>query len=243
MGDLRFRMASRSREVWDSTDDPRDFSGHRDRPIARHSARSSHGLFTSEVLPDRLRPYARSLLEIMAGIPSIVFGLMGVAFLNIWIEELFLLQTGRTVLSAGFLLALMILSTIVALSDDALRNVPDEYRHRGQELGLYRRELCRELLFPLAKPGIKGGVLLGAGRALGETMAVMLVIGGVDRIPTPFYNMLTPGQTITSKLGRELTETSFGSLHFSALVLMGLLLLGAVLLITLWSQRKSYQHA
>lgn len=198
--------------------------------------------FTAELLSSRYRLYVRSLLEVLAGIPSVVIGLMGVAFLSPWIGDVFDLQTGRTILSGGTLLSVMILPTIVALSDDAFRNVPLHYRTSAYELGLYRYELFKEVLLPAAKPGVRGAVLLGTGRALGETMAVMLVIGGIDRLPDPIFNVLTPGQTITSKLGRSLSETPFGSLHFSALVLMGSFLLLAVVLITLMS-RMSITHS
>ena len=92
---------------------------------------------------------------------------------------------------------------------------------------------------PIAKADIYGAILLAFGRALGETMAVMLVIGSIDKIPSPFYNVLSPGQTITSKLGREIAETSFGSVHFSAMIFMGLLLFSLVLVITLFAQRAN----
>lgn len=82
-------------------------------------------------------------------------------------------------------------------------------------------------------------MLLAFGRALGETMAVMLVIGSIDKIPKPFFDMLSPGQTITSKLGREIAETSFGSVHFSAMIFMGLLLFSLVFVITLFAQRAT----
>ena len=88
----------------------------------------------------------------------------------------------------------------------------------------------------MCKRDIIGAILLALGRALGETMAVMLVIGSIDKIPETVFNFLSPGQTITSKLGREIAETSFGSLHFSALILMGLILLVIVISVTLIAQ-------
>lgn len=189
-------------------------------------------IFTSEILPTRYRFYVKSLLEILAGIPSIVYGLIGIAFFSVWVRDFFNVQTGRTILTAGILLSVMILPTIISLSDDALHNVPKKYREAARGLGLFDYEIIKSAVLPIAKGDIVGVVLLALGRALGETMAVMLVIGSIDKIPQPAFNFLVPGQTVTSKLGREIAESAFGSLHFSALILMGLLLLAAVLVLT-----------
>ncbi len=190
-------------------------------------------VFTSELLPGRFRVYVKSLLELLAGIPSIIYGLIGVAFFSVWVEKLFDLQSGRTILTGGLLLAVMVLPTITTLVDDALHNVPRKYREAARGLGLYKYEVVKSAVLPNAKGEIVGAVLLALGRVLGETMAVMLVIGSIDKIPTSGFNVLVPGQTITSKLGREMAETAFGSLHFSALICMGLVLLLFVLLTTI----------
>ena len=190
-------------------------------------------IFTSQVLPAKWHFTVKSLLELLAGIPSILYGLIGVALLSVNIETLFGLQSGRTLFTAGILLAVMVLPTIMTLTDDALRRVPRQYRETAAGLGLYPHEIIWHVLMPIAKADIIGAILLALGRALGETMAVMLIIGGIDRIPQPFYNILSPGQTLTSKLGRELTEAAFGSPHFSALIFMGLILLMIVLICTL----------
>ncbi|RMF65716.1 MAG: phosphate ABC transporter permease subunit PstC, partial [Calditrichaeota bacterium] len=190
-------------------------------------------VFTSELLPGRFRIYVKSLLELLSGIPSIIYGLIGVAFFSVWVEKLFDLQSGRTILTGGLLLAVMVLPTITTLADDALHNVPRKYREAARGLGLYKYEVVKSAVLPNAKGEIVGAVLLALGRVLGETMAVMLVIGSIDKIPTSGFNVLVPGQTITSKLGREMAETAFGSLHFSALICMGLVLLLFVLLTTI----------
>ncbi len=189
-------------------------------------------IFTAEVLPPRLRLYVKSMLELLAGIPSIIFGLIGVVFFSAWIQTLFDLQSGRTILTAGVLLAIMVLPTIITLSDDALHNVPRQYREAAGGLGLYKYEVIMSAVLPNARTDILGAVLLALGRSLGETMAVMLVIGSIDKIPAPLFNFLVPAQTITSKLGREIAETAFGSLHFSAMIFMGLILLIFVLALT-----------
>ncbi len=195
-------------------------------------------VFTSEILPSKYRLVVKSLLELLAGIPSIIFGLIGIAFFSIWVQDIFDLQSGRTIFTAGILLSIMILPTIITLTDDAFHNIPNKYRETAKGLGLYKFEIIKEILLPIAKPDLKGAILLAFGRALGETMAVMLVIGSIDRIPDPIYNWLSPGQTITSKLGREIAETSFGSVHFSAMIFMGLLLFIIVLFLTILSQNS-----
>ncbi|WP_034924655.1 phosphate ABC transporter permease subunit PstC [Gillisia sp. CAL575] len=195
-------------------------------------------IFTSEILPSKYRFVVKSLLELLAGIPSIIFGLIGIAFFSIWIQDIFNLQSGRTILTAGILLSIMILPTIITLTDDAFHHIPDKYRESAKGLGLYKFEIIKEILIPIAKPDLKAAILLAFGRALGETMAVMLVIGSIDKIPEPIYNWLSPGQTITSKLGREIAETSFGSVHFSAMIFMGLLLFILVLILTILSQNS-----
>ncbi len=194
-------------------------------------------IFTSEMIGENLRIYVKSTLELLAGIPSIIYGLIGIVFLSSIVENIFHLQTGRTVLTAGLLLSFMILPTIITLSDDALHAIPKSYRESANSLGLYKYEMIIYSLFPIAKKDIFGSILLALGRAAGETMAVMLVIGSIDKIPNPLYNILVPAQTITSKLGREISESAFGSTHFSALVFAGFVLLILVLVITLISQK------
>lgn len=197
------------------------------------------GVYLSEICRPGRRLHLKSFLEMLAGIPSIVYGLLGVALLGPFIEQLFGLQTGRTIFTAAMLLAVMILPTIISLSDDALRGVPQSFRESAFGLGLYRFEVIWSVSMPQARPGLVGAVLLALGRALGETMAVMLVIGSIDRLPAPLYDVLVPGQTLTSKLGREVAESAFGSTHFSALIFLGFVLLSLVVLLTFSAQRLS----
>lgn len=193
-------------------------------------------IYVSETRSSRLRRVFKSLLELLAGIPSIVYGLIGVAYLNIWVADLFDLQSGRIILTAGILLAIMILPTFMTLTEDAISAVPQRFRENAKSLGLYRQEIFKDIILPQAKIGIVGAGLLALGRALGETMAVMLVIGSLDRLPSPLFNALSSGQTITSKLGREVGESAFGSTHFSALVFMSFILVAITITLTLLSK-------
>ncbi|MFT5367390.1 MAG: phosphate transport system permease protein [Candidatus Latescibacterota bacterium] len=197
-------------------------------------------VFTSEMLSATMRIYVKSFLELLAGIPSIVYGLIGVAFLSVFVQDVFALQSGRTILTGGILLSVMVLPTVITLCDDAMHHIPMTYREAARGLGLYKYEVVKDVVLPAAKMDILGAALLALGRVLGETMAVMLVIGSIDKVPVPFWNMLVPGQTMTSKLGREMAETAFGSLHFEAMIAMGLILLFFVLVLTVVSLTYFY---
>ena len=190
----------------------------------------------SQIKAGKTRRLIKALLEGLAGIPSIVYGLIGVSFLSVFVADVFSLQTGRVILTAGLLLSVMILPTILTLTEDAISAVPDAVTQNAAALGLYKVEIFRSAVLPSAAPHILGAGLLALGRALGETMAVMLVIGSLDRLPSPLYNVLSSGQTITSKLGREVGESAFGSVHFSALIFTALILVMITLSLTLAAQ-------
>ncbi len=119
----------------------------------------------------------------------------------------------------------MILPTIITLCEDALYSIPNHYRESAYALGYFKYEVVKDILIPIAKIDLLNANLLALGRALGETMAVMLLIGSIDRIPEPWTNILSPAQTITSKLGREISDSAFGSPHFQALILLATILI------------------
>ncbi|MBL1259681.1 MAG: phosphate ABC transporter permease subunit PstC [Thiotrichaceae bacterium] len=181
-------------------------------------------IFCAELLPAQLRGAMRFSMELMAGVPSVVYGLLGMWVLLPLLESQLELLTGRTLLAAGLLLALMILPTIMVLSEDAIRAVRQSQREAAKSLGIGWDATLWRVLLPQAWPGIRVATLLATGRAMGETVAVMLVVGSIDRIPDPFYNFLQPAQTLTSRIGREMAEASIGSLHWAALLFCGLLL-------------------
>lgn len=193
-------------------------------------------VFVSEILPERWRVWVKGCMDLLAGVPSIVYGLIGMAILNELVKSVFTLKEGSSILAASILLGIMILPTIMTVSEDAIHHVPEEYRDASLGLGLTRTESIIAAVFPMAMPGVLSAILLGIGRAIGETMAVMLVIGSVDRLPSPFYNLLSPSQTMTSKLGREAAEGIGSGLHWNALVGLGLVLFVMVVGITLVSE-------
>jgi len=194
-------------------------------------------LFNIEIVPPPLQGTVRLAIELMAGIPSVVYGLLGLWILVPLLEGQLNLLTGRTLLAAGLLLAMMILPTIMVFSEEALRGVAKAQRESAANLGLDWPQRMLRILLPQAWPGIRIATLLATGRALGETVAVMLVVGSIDRLPEPFYDLLQPAQTLTARIGREMSEASIGSLHWAALMTSGLTFALVTVLISLAAHR------
>ncbi|MDB6152214.1 MAG: Phosphate transport system permease protein [Chthoniobacteraceae bacterium] len=189
---------------------------------------------TAEYLPRPARLLVKVLIELLAGVPSVVYGLLGILLLRDWIYDLFAKfepLNGDTLLTAGVLLAVMVLPTLVTLGDDALRGVPAAQRRAARALGLTRAETLISITLPQAGRGFGSALLLGFGRALGETIAVFLVVGRQDNnLPERWLSVnkwLESGQTITSKLGSSETNIAYGDpLHWAAIAGLGLILLG-----------------
>ncbi|MFE7076307.1 phosphate ABC transporter permease subunit PstC [Streptomyces sp. NPDC057620] len=200
-------------------------------------------LALSEYLPPRVARPLRMCVELLAAVPSIVYGLIGIMVIRpvvAWIGDV---PGGDSLLAAGIVLAVMITPTIVAVSVDALTAVPDRYREAAFSLGLTRREVIRSAVLPLARPGMRSAVLLGLARALGEAIAVFLVVGRADgRLPTSFdgflHSLVHPGQTLTTKLaGPEPVLAGTSGPYFAALCGLGLVLLAFVAAATIWGTR------
>ena len=188
-------------------------------------------IFSAEYLPRRARLAVKVLIELLAGVPSVVYGLLGILLLRNWIYDLFDPLSGDTLLTAGVLLAVMILPTIVTLSDDALRAIPSAQRRAARSLGLTRAETILAVSLPQAARGFGAALLLAFGRALGETIAVFLVVGRQDN--NFAGSLLAAGQTITSKLGSSETNIAYGDpLHWAAIMGLALVLLGITGMVT-----------
>lgn len=188
---------------------------------------------TAELVPPRIRLCLKVTVELLAGIPSVVYGLLGILLLRDWIYRAlapFDPLSGDTLLTAGILVGVMILPTIMSLADDAMRCVPALQRHAARGLGLNRSEVIRSIVLPQAFPGIVAAVLLGLGRSLGEMIAVFLVVGRQDnQLPANLLSiqpLISAGQTLSSKLGGSETNIAYGDpLHWAAIVSLGLLML------------------
>jgi phosphate transport system permease protein len=190
----------------------------------------SGALFTSEYLSPSIRKNVKGLMELLAGVPGIIYGLLGVSFLTAGVKDVLNLVDGNTLFTASILLAIMILPTVLTLSEDAMHSVSIEFREAGESLGLTKLQTAICVVFPQSLSGIFGAILLGVGRAMGETIAVMLVIGSLDRMPG--FNLFVAGQTIPSKLGREAAEAIGSGLHWNALMGLGLTLFILITVLT-----------
>lgn len=192
-------------------------------------------IFISEYLNGMPRFFAKSIIELLAGIPSVVYGLIGILFLQPFLYNNFSLDSGDTLLTAGVLLSVMILPTIITLSDDAFRSVPSEERENSLSLGLTKQETFFNAVLPKAFPGFIVAILLATGRALGETIAVYLVVGRADnRLPSSLFDLepiFKAGQTLTSKLGGSELFIAYGNAdHWSSIIALGLVLFVFVML-------------
>jgi phosphate ABC transporter permease protein PstC len=178
--------------------------------------------FIAEVAPGWLKDVAKSILELLAGIPSVIYGFFGLLILAPAFQHAFSLPTGRTALTAAVLLGIMALPTIASLAEDALTAVPNSYREASMALGASRWQTIRRVTFPAAFSGLIGAAILGMGRAIGETMAVLMVAGNAPQLTASF---LKPVRTLTGTIALEMAETPFGSTHYHALFGLGALLL------------------
>ncbi|WP_373922025.1 phosphate ABC transporter permease subunit PstC [Streptomyces sp. T12] len=205
----------------------------------------SAAIALSEYLPPRLAKPLRLSVELLAAVPSIVYGLIGIMMIRPFVAALGDVPGGDSLLAAGIVLAVMIMPTIVAVSVDALAAVPARYREAAYALGLTRREVVRSAVLPQARSGLRAGVLLGLARALGEAIAVFLVVGRADgRLPQSpgdfFSSLVHPGQTLTTKLaGPEPTLVGTSGPHFAALCALGIILLALVAAATAWGTRRA----
>ncbi|MFD7962693.1 phosphate ABC transporter permease subunit PstC [Streptomyces zaomyceticus] len=203
----------------------------------------------SEYLPPRLAKPLRLSIELLAAVPSIVYGLIGIMVIRPFVADLGDVPGGDSLLAAGIVLAVMIMPTIVAVSVDALAAVPGRYREAAYSLGLTRREVVRSAVLPQARSGMRAGVLLGLARALGEAIAVFMVIGRADgRLPESpgdvLSSLVRPGQTLTTKLaGPEPMLAGTSGPYFAALCGLGVILLALVAVATVWGTRGSTGRA
>jgi len=177
--------------------------------------------YLAEVAPDKVRETVKPIVELLAGIPSVVMGFIGLMLLSPLVQSAFNLNTGLCGLTAGIMLSLMSLPIIVSVSEDALRAVPDEFRQAAYALGATRWETIRHVSIPAALSGITAAIMLGTGRAIGETMTVLMVAGGALAVPmSPTEPMMPMTAAIASGIGNAVR----GGLQYQALFAIGLIL-------------------
>jgi len=178
-------------------------------------------VFLSEFSRPRWKEGLKIVIELLAAIPSVVWGFIGLTIMNSVIMRLTGAPIGLTVLNGGIILALMSVPIIVSIGEDALKAVPDGYREAAAALGATRWQTTWRVLVPAARNGLLAAVLLGVGRAVGETMAVLMATGHSVRIPT---GVLDPVRTLTATIAAELGEAPVASEHYQVLFVIGILL-------------------
>jgi phosphate transport system permease protein len=178
-------------------------------------------IYISEVAPRWAKEILKPVMELIAAIPSVVLGFIGLMILVPIIKQAFHLPTGLTALAGSITLAFMALPTITSISEDALSALPRDYKEASFALGATHWQTIRNVLLPAAKPGILAATMLGLGRAIGETMAVLMVTGNAAVIPHTF---LQPVRTMTATIAMEMGEVVQGGLHYQALFAIGLIL-------------------
>lgn len=179
-------------------------------------------IYISEIAPPKIKTTLKVIIEILSAIPSVVLGFLGIMVLSAWIKTFFDLPTGFTALTGAILVALMALPTIISISDDAINAVPQHYREASYALGATQWETIKHVLIPAASSGIVAAVMLGIGRAIGETMTVMMVTGNAAVIAT---SPLRSARTMTATIAAEMGDTVRQSTHYHALFAVGIVLL------------------
>jgi phosphate transport system permease protein len=190
-------------------------------------------IYIAELAPCRVKAIAKPAVELLAGIPSVVFGFFGLIMLTDWIRVTFDVPSGETWLAGSILLGVMALPTIISISEDAIASAPLECKEGSLALGATHWQTISRVVTPAALSGITAAVILGIGRAVGETMAVLMVTGNAAIIPDPIWNVLSPIRTLTGTLGIEMGEVPIGSTHYHALFGVAVVLLVITLIINI----------
>jgi phosphate ABC transporter permease protein PstC len=190
-------------------------------------------IYLAELAGPRSKALLKPAIELLAGVPSIVYGFLGVIILVSYLQDSFHMLTGRSILAGSILLGIMFIPYLTTICEDALRAVPSEFKEGSLALGANRWQTLRNVTIPAASSGITAAVLLNIGSIIGETMAVLLVVGNVARMPSPIYNIFGQGATFTSVIAGEMGEVARGSMHYHVLFAVGFVLLIVVSILSL----------
>ncbi len=178
-------------------------------------------IYIAEVAPKKLKEFLKAGIELLAAIPSVVLGFVGMVTLVPFVKSIFHLPTGLTAISGSIMLAFMAMPTIVSIAEDALYSVPKIYKEGALALGATHWQTIYRVMLPASSSGILAAVMLGIGRVIGETMAVMMITGNAAVIPT---SILQPVRTLTATIAAEMGEAVVGSEHYFALFAVGIVL-------------------
>ncbi len=198
-------------------------------------------VFVREVAPDWAREALKPMIEVLAGIPSVVLGFFGMTLLAPFVRENLGAPTGLTAFTGALILAYMSLPTVISVAEDALDAVPRSYRDGARAMGATEWQTIWRVVVPAARSGIVTAVMLGLGRAIGETMAVMLVTGNAARMPVTLDSLFRPARTMTATVAAEMGEVAQGSVHYHVLFGIGLILFVLTFLINLTAAVTVFQ--
>jgi phosphate transport system permease protein len=200
-------------------------------------------VFIAEVVPRWVRELLKPLIEILAGLPSVVLGFLGIVALSPLFRNLFNLPTGLSAFTGAVLLAAISLPTIVSVAEDALDAVPKSYRDAAQALGATRWETIWTVTLPAAQSGVLTAVMLGIARSIGETMTVMMVTGNAPVMLDSLGAFLSPVRTMTATIAAEMGEVATGSDHYHVLFFIGIVLFIITLIVNVTASSVVYRRS
>lgn len=181
-------------------------------------------IYISEIAPLWLKEILKPLVELLAGLPSVMLGFLGILVVSPFLRKFLDLPTGLTAFTGALLLGGIALPTIVSVAEDALNTVPRGYREAALAVGATRWQTIWGVTLPAAKSGVLTAVILGLGRAIGETMTVMMVTGNAPVLPLKWNSLFAPVRTMTATVASEMGEVANGSTHYHVLFLIGIIL-------------------
>lgn len=190
----------------------------------------SVAIYMAELASKQMRSILKPLIELLAGIPSVVFGFFGLVIIVPLVQKTFNLPVGETALSGSIVLAIMALPTIITVAEDALKNTPRAMKEASLALGATQWQTIYKVVIPYSISGITSAIVLGVGRAIGETMAVLMVTGNAAIIP---HTLLEPVRTIPATIAAELGEAPSGGAHYQALFALGAILFLITLILSI----------
>jgi phosphate transport system permease protein len=191
-------------------------------------------IYLAEIADERTRKFLKPVIELLAGIPSVVYGFFGLVVIVPMLQRTFDLPVGETALAGSILLAIMALPTIITVSEDAIRTCPTSMKEASLALGASHWQTIRSVILPYSASGITAAFILGIGRAVGETMAVLMVTGNSPGMP---HSLIQPVRTIPATIAAELGEAPFGGLHFKSLFALACILFLITMLTNMIAER------
>jgi phosphate transport system permease protein len=195
-------------------------------------------VYISEIAPPLIKEILKPVIELLAGLPSVVLGFFGMVVVAPWMQETLDLPTGLNIVNASLMLAIMAVPTISSISEDALYSVPREFKEASYALGATKFETITRIIIPAALSGISTAVILGMARAIGETMVVLMVSGGAAAIPESLFDAVRP---MPASIAAEMGEAPFGSNHYHALFATGAVLFFLTLMFNLIADYVSHK--